>query len=76
MNNYRINNHYAKALMLFAQEQGVEDRVAEDMRLVSDVWAENRELNALFANPVIKGEKKVGIVKEIFDGKVSKETML
>ena len=46
MNNYRINNHYAKALMLFAQEQGVEDRVAEDMRLVSDVWAENRELNA------------------------------
>ena len=34
------------------------------------------ELNALFANPVIKGEKKVGIVKEIFDGKVSKETML
>ena len=76
MNNYRINNHYAKALMLFAQEQGVEDRVAEDMRLVSDVWVENRELNALFANPVIKGEKKVGIVKEIFDGKVSKETLL
>lgn len=76
MNNYRINNHYAKALLLLAKEQGVEDRVAEDTRQVSSVWSENRELNALFANPVVKGEKKVAIVKELFEGRVSQETMV
>lgn len=75
MNNYRINTHYAKALLLLSKERDVEDRVAVDMRLVADVWAENRELAALFANPVVKGEKKVAIVKEMFDGKVSQETM-
>ena len=75
MSNYRINTHYAKALFLLSKDRGVEDRVAEDMRLVSSVWAENRELSALFANPVVKGEKKVSIVKEMFDGKVSQETM-
>ena len=75
MNNYRINTHYAKALILLAKDQGVEDRVAEDMRLVSSVWAENRELNALFANPVVRGDKKVAIIQEMFEGKVSQETM-
>lgn len=75
MNNYRINTHYAKALLLLSKERAVEDRVADDMRLVADVWAENRELNALFANPVVKGEKKVSIVKEMFDGKVSQESL-
>ena len=75
MNNYRINNHYAKALLLLSKELGVEDRVADDMRLVSSVWAENRELNALFANPVVRGDKKVAIVKDLFEDKVCKETM-
>lgn len=75
MNNYRINTHYAKALMLLAKDLGREDRVAEDMRLVSSVWAGNREMMALFANPVVKSEKKVAIIKEIFEGKVCEETM-
>lgn len=75
MNNYHINTHYAKALLLLSQDLGVVDRVAEDMRLVGSVWAENRELSVLFANPVIKREKKLAIVKELFEGKVSLETM-
>ena len=75
MNNYRINTHYAKALLLLSKDMGVEDRVAEDMRLVGSVWAENRELSVLFANPVVKGEKKVAIVKDLFEGRVCEETM-
>lgn len=75
MNNYHINTHYAKALLLLSLDLGVVDRVAEDMRLVGSVWAENRELSVLFANPVIKREKKLAIVRELFEGKVSQETM-
>ena len=75
MNNNRINRSYAKALLLLSKERGVEEKVADDMRLVESVWAENRELNVLFANPEVKSEKKVSIVKELFEGRVSEETM-
>ncbi len=75
MNNYHINRPYAKALLLLAKERGVEDCVAEDMRLVESVWAENRELNAVFSNPEVKSDKKVSIVKALFENRVSEETM-
>lgn len=75
MSTYRINNHYAKALMLLSEETGTIDRVSEDMRLVSKVCAENRELNVVFNNPVIPKDKKVGIVNDLFEGQVCETTM-
>ena len=76
MSTYRINTHYAKALMLLSEETGSMDRVSEDMRFVSRVCSENRELNVVFNNPVIPTDRKVAIVKELFDGQVSEETMV
>lgn len=75
MNNYRINNHYAKALLLLSIDMDVVDRVADDMRLVSSVCAENRELSVVFANPVVPIDKKVAIVKDIFGQRVSDASM-
>ena len=75
MSNYRINNHYAKALLLLSKDLDVVDRVAEDMRMVSCVCAENRELNVVFGNPVIPTTKKVAIVKELFEAEVCEATM-
>ena len=75
MNSYRINTNYAKALFMLATDTGEIDRVADDMRLVGDVMAENRELSVVFANPVVRPDKKVAIVRELFDGHVSQSTM-
>ena len=77
MNSYRINTNYAKALLMLALESGggLEERAAEDMRLVSTVCAENRQLNVVFANPMVRNDKKVGIVQELFAGKVSEATL-
>lgn len=75
MNNYRINTSYAKALLLLARDTGMLDRVAEDMRLVGSVMAENHELATVFANPVIRQDKKQAIVRDLFDGRVSEATM-
>ena len=75
MNNYRINSHYAKALLLLSGDMGQTDIVAEDMRLVNQVCAENRQLTVIFANPVIPVDKKVGIITELFNGKVSETSM-
>lgn len=75
MNNFRVNTNYAKALFMLAGDRGQTDRVAEDMRLVMQVTAENRELGVLFANPVIPFDKKVAIVDELFAPHVCEETM-
>ena len=75
MNNYRINTGYAKALFMLASDRGVADRVADDMRLVDSVMAENRELVAVFANPTVRYDKKTAVVRELFGAKVGEETM-
>ena len=76
MEDYRININYAKALFLVASEANVLDEVNRDMRLVNSVCAENHVLNVVFANPVIREDKKVGILKELFESRVSKVSML
>lgn len=75
MSTYRINTHYAKALMLLAQDLDAVDSIADDMRLVSTVCAENRELGVVFANPVIPSDKKVAVINDLFSGRVSAPTL-
>lgn len=76
MNDYRININYAKALFLTATETEQQEAVMADMRLVNEVCAENRELNVVFCNPVIKEDKKMGILNDLFADKVTKLSML
>ena len=76
MNNYKINTSYAKALLLLARDIDKLDRVADDMRLVGSVMAENHELAVVFANPVIKQDKKQAIVRDLFAEHVCEATMV
>ncbi len=76
MEDYRINTNYAKALFLVAAETNQLDAVNDDMRLVYSVCNENRTLNVVFANPVIREGKKVAILQDLFASRVSKVTML
>lgn len=76
MNDYRINISYAKALLMTAEEKNETDRVAEDMRLVNTVCRENRVLGAVFANPVIRPDRKAGIVRELFGEHCGEVTMV
>ena len=66
MNDYRINISYAKALLMTAEEKQVAERVSDDMRLVNAVCKENRVLGAVFSNPVIRPDRKAGIVGNLF----------
>lgn len=76
MEDYRININYAKALFQVARDMGQLDAANKDMRLVYDVCCENHILATIFANPVIREAKKVAILKELFENKVSKVSML
>ena len=75
MSNYRINNNYAKALFMLATDTGNADRVADDMKLITSVMAENRELAVVLGNPVVRGDKKSAIVQDLFASRVCEDTM-
>ena len=76
MENYRINVNYAKALFLLATDTNEVEKTCEDMKLVHKVCEENRVLNVLFSNPVIKESKKLAIMHDLFGDNVSKMTMM
>lgn len=70
MDNFRINLRYATALFENAQEKGMVEETYNDVRLVSGVCEENRELKLLLKSPVIFGDKKLKILNLIFKEKI------
>ncbi len=75
MEDYRINTNYAKALFLLASDEKQLDAVCEDIRLVKRVCEENHVLNVIFANPTLRADKKTGILKALFETRVTAVSM-
>lgn len=75
MQDYRININYAKALFMLAGDTGDQERVEADMRLVNEVFAQNRELHVVFGNPEVRTQKKTAIIGELFEPHVCKTTL-
>lgn len=71
----RATSRYVKSLLDLAIERKVLEEVHRDMRLFSETVSKSRALELLLHNPVIKHDKKLEILKEIFDGKVHSLTM-
>lgn len=71
MNDYRIHQHYAKALFLLAHDLEQTDTVMQDMTTVEQVCRENHLLNKVMGNPTIREDRKRAIVEEIFTSHVS-----
>ena len=62
---------YAKSLLSLALENGSLDKVHSDMLLVNQVISDSKELRVVLGSPIIKTEKKIAILSEIFKGKVT-----
>lgn len=65
----RVNllaKRYAEAVFELAIETKNVDRVAQDLKLVYNVFEENRELRKIVANPVIDASKKINIFNKLF----------
>jgi len=62
---------YAKSLIQIANEKGQLEAVYTDMRMVLAGCKNLKDLHRLLVSPVIKTEKKVQILKEIFSGQVN-----
>lgn len=74
MNIAPVAYRYARSLMELAQEKGMLAGVHEDMRLVADTCAANRELVVLLNSPVVKADKKDRVLDQVFAGKIGQLT--
>jgi F-type H+-transporting ATPase subunit delta len=65
---------YAKSLLDLAVEQGAIEDVKNDMALILNVCEESSELQVVLSSPVVSSDKKLRVLNELFDKKVSKLT--
>ena len=66
MRNTRVTLRYAKSLLELAVEQNQLDACKADMEDVVAACKESKELSLLLKSPVIKSDKKVAILNEVF----------
>jgi F-type H+-transporting ATPase subunit delta len=62
---------YAKSLIDLAKEQNVLEAVYQDMVLFKDTADKNRGLMLALKSPVVRHEKKAGILKALFEARVN-----
>lgn len=65
---------YAKALIDFAIEQKVVEEVNNDMKLFAEICDQNKEFQAVMANPIVRHDKKKAILNNIFKSRVNEVT--
>lgn len=66
-----VASRYAKSLIELAEEKDVVEEVYQDMLLFKQVADENRGVMLALKSPVVRHEKKLGILKAIFHDKVN-----
>ncbi len=71
METNRLSVRYAKALYLSARDQGMEDRVRKDMRLIAGMIRQTDLLKELIHSPVIPASRKQSVFGALLSGKVS-----
>jgi F-type H+-transporting ATPase subunit delta len=72
----KVASRYAKSLLELAQETQSLEKTNQDFTLVLQVMEQNKSLESLLKNPIVKSDKKLAIIKQIFKGKISDISML
>lgn len=70
-----VASRYAKSLIDLSIAEKQLEEVRKDMALIDQTCRESREFAMLLASPIVKTDKKVAVLKQIFEGKVSKVTL-
>lgn len=66
----KVARRYAKSLIDLSRETGSIEAVGADMKLFIAVCEQNRDLTLLLANPIIHADKKLSILKKVFENKM------
>ena len=71
----RAARRYAQALMDVAEDNKIIDRIVADLESLQQVVQESREFRAFLKSPVIKKDKKRGVLTAMFKPSVDAATM-
>ena len=74
MKEPRVASRYAKSLLDLALEQGILEKAKEDMKLILDTCSSNKDFALFLTNPIIKTDKKLVVLKKVFEGKLNPMT--
>ena len=75
MKQSRVTIRYAKALFQLVIEQDTLEKSYNDMVLHDGACTKSKELSLLLKSPIVKTDKKIKILEEIFEKKINKATM-
>ena len=75
MENTRAALRYAKAILNLAKENGVENKVNEDMRLILQIISENVDLDTMLNSPIVRSSEKVSVLNKLFSNDVNEVTL-
>ncbi len=67
----KASGRYAKALLELAEEHNNVEQTLQDILFIKATLDDSRDLLLFLKSPIIKPEKKVAALEEIFGGKVS-----
>ena len=67
-----VASRYAKSLLDLSLEKKQLDETRNDMKIIKTVCDQNRDLVTLLNSPVVKTDKKITILKDIFGKNISK----
>ncbi len=70
-----VSKVYGDALFSLALEKGEQDELCEEATLVMQVIEENRDFLSVICHPEMTHEKKIGMLEDVFAGKVSEDMM-
>ncbi|WP_134088352.1 ATP synthase F1 subunit delta [Olivibacter sp. XZL3] len=69
MSEFKVSSRYAKALLDLSIEQGVLDRVRDEVAEFIAIIKSHKELQSVLKNPIIKQDKKINILTALFGEK-------
>lgn len=70
MKHTRITSRYAKSLLMISIEKNILERVFQDMRTIHETCLNNKDFRLLLNSPIIKTDKKLTILKKIFNNNI------
>lgn len=74
MNEKIISSRYAKAIYSMAEEKKQVEVILNDFKLILETIDNSRELYNLIESPVVAGDKKLAILKEVFGDSLNETT--
>jgi len=75
MSDFRVSHRYANSFLETVIEKNILEKVSADVQLIVNVLDQNRRLQVMLENPVIRPELKLSVLKEIFEKIISKDTV-